>query len=144
MKNLNDKNKIFVDTNVLVGSFIQDATHEDEKRCWKYLCSVTGKRIYVSSLSVAQLVSVLQKKMPNSEIVRHVKTILSKAIVIDFTEKDIVASLHIDGHDLEDNMQYVLSQKMKCGIIITQNKKDYVNYLNIDVIKAKEHRSINQ
>lgn len=140
----NDKNKIFIDTNVLIGAFTPSKHSDAEKRCWKYVCSLTGKKLYVSSLSVAQFVSVLQHKLGNDEVIRNVKQILSKVYVIDFSEKDIERSLDIEGHDLEDNIQYVISQKLKCGILITQNKKDYINYLNVDVIRAQEHRSINQ
>ena len=142
--NKSDKNNIFIDTNVLIGAFAPGKRNEEEKKCWKYVCSLTGKRIFVSSLSVAQFVSVLQHKIDQTDIVKHVRNILSKTTVIDFTEKDIEKSLTVEGHDLEDNIQYVLSRKMRCGILITQNKKDYVNYLNVDVIRANEHRIINQ
>lgn len=142
--NKSDKNNIFIDTNVLIGAFAPGKRNEEEKKCWKYVCSLTGKRIFVSSLSVAQFVSVLQHKIDQTDIVKHVRNILSKTTVIDFSEKDIEKSLTVEGHDLEDNIQYVLSRKMRCGILITQNKKDYVNYLNVDVIRANEHRIINQ
>lgn len=140
----NDKNKIFIDTNVLIGAFASGKKNEEEKKCWKYVCSLTGKKLFVSSLSVAQFVSVFQRKMEQDDVAKYVRTILSKATIVEFSEKDIEKSLSIEGHDMEDNMQYVLSQKMRCGILITQNKKDYVNYLNVDVIRAKEHRTINQ
>lgn len=145
MTSTNNKNNIYIATNVLIGAFAPDKRFEAEKKCWQYVCSLTGKRVFVSSLSVAQLVSTFQKrKLKKDDIVVNVKRILSKVTVVDFTEKDITDSLSIDGRDLEDNMQCAVSRKVKCGILITQNKKDYINYLNVDILTAKECRSINQ
>jgi len=36
--------------------------------CLHYLYSIVGKRLYISSLSVAQLISVYQKRKTNEEI----------------------------------------------------------------------------
>jgi predicted nucleic acid-binding protein len=54
-------NRIFVDTNVLVGGYSGDVRFQKDADCLHYLYSLTGKRLYVSSLSVAQLISVYQK-----------------------------------------------------------------------------------
>ena len=73
-------NHIFVDTrsnsvrlqgkNVLVGGYSGDARFQKDADCLHYLYSLTGKRLYISTLSVAQLISMFQKKRKNDEIVR--------------------------------------------------------------------------
>ena len=55
-------NRIFVDTNVLVGGYSSNVRFQKDADCLHYLYSLTGKRLYVSSLSVAQLISVYRKK----------------------------------------------------------------------------------
>ena len=55
-------NHIFVDTNVLVGGYSGDARFQKDADCLHYLYSLTGKRLYISTLSVAQLISMFQKK----------------------------------------------------------------------------------
>ena len=60
-------NHIFVDTNVLVGGYSNDVHFQKDKECLHYLCSLVGKRIYISSLSVAQLIAIYQKKKSNEE-----------------------------------------------------------------------------
>lgn len=90
MTNTYNKNNIFVDTNVLIGAFAPGKRFQAEKKCWKYVCSLPGKRIYVSSLSVAQLVSLFQKrKAEKDDIVAYVRGILAKANVVEFSEHDI-------------------------------------------------------
>ena len=140
-----NQNHIFIDTNIIIGAYLKNKKYEDEKRCWDYLTSLVGKKIYVSSLSIAQFVSMFQHHKINKMLIRdHVRNILTKVNIIDFTKDDIKRSLLVKENDLEDNIQYVLANKLKCGIFFTQNTKDYNTYINIAVYTAKEHRTIKQ
>lgn len=140
-----NQNHIFIDTNIIIGAYLSDKKYEKERRCWNYLTSLIGKKIYISSLSVAQFVSTLQHHKINRELIRdYVKNILAKVNIIDFTKDDITKSLLIKENDLEDNIQYILANKLKCGLFFTQNTKDYNSYLNIAVYTAQEHRAIEQ
>ena len=136
-------NHIFVDTNVLVGGYSGDARYKKDEACLHYLYSLTGKKLYISTLSVAQLISMFQKKK-NDEIVRIVRDLQHRFTVIDFTNRDIDAALVENGGDIEDNVQFVLAQKQKCSIIVTNNYKDYRLFYNISVVKPDEVRSIPQ
>jgi predicted nucleic acid-binding protein len=137
-------NHIFVDTNVLVGGYSGDARFQKDEACLHYLYSLTGKRLYISSLSVAQLISTFQKKKKNDEIVRIVRDLQHRFNVIDFAARDIDAALVETGGDIEDNVQYVLARKQKCSIIVTNNFKDYRLFFNLRVIKPERVRSIPQ
>ena len=137
-------NHIFVDTNVLVGGYSGDARYKKDEACLHYLYSLTGKKLYIATLSVAQLISMFQKKKKNDEIVRIVRDLQHRFTVIDFTNRDIDAALVENGGDIEDNVQFVLAQKQKCSIIVTNNYKDYRLFYNISVVKPDEVRSIPQ
>ena len=137
-------NRIFVDTNVLVGGYRGDVRFQKDTDCLHYLYSLTGKRLYVSSLSVAQLISVYQKKKKNDEIVRIVRDLQHRFNIVDFTNRDIDAALIENGGDIEDNVQYVLARKQKCSVIITNNFKDYRLFFNLRVIKPERVRTISQ
>lgn len=137
-------NHIFVDTNVLVGGYSGDVRFKKDEACLHYLYLLTDKRLYISSLSVAQLISMLQKKKKNDEIVRIVRDLQHRFNVIDFAARDIDAALVENGGDIEDNVQYVLARKQKCSIIITNNFKDYRLFFNVRVIKPERVRSIPQ
>ena len=137
-------NHIFVDTNVLVGGYSGDARFQKDEACLHYLYSLTGKRLYISSLSVAQLISMFQKKKKNDEIISIVRDLRHRFNVIDFAARDIDAALIETGGDIEDNVQYVLARKQKCSIIVTNNFKDYCLFFNVRVIKPERVRSIPQ
>ena len=139
-----NSNHIFVDTNVLVGGYSGDARFQKDADCLHYLYSLTGKRLYISTLSVAQLISMFQKKKKNDEIVRIVRDLQHRFNVIDFTNRDIEAALVETGTDIEDNVQYVLAMKQKCGLIVTNNYKDYRLLLNIRAVRPERVRAIPQ
>ncbi len=134
-----NKNNIFVDTNVLIGAW---ADKKVDKDCLDYLFSLTGKRLFTSSLSIAQLVSVFQKKKGNAEIKTIVRYLLSKFTVLSFTDKDIEDSLGIEATDMEDTIQYVISRKFNCLHFITNNKKDYNRFYILNIIAPTQIRVI--
>ena len=135
-------NHIFVDTNVLVGGYSGDKRFQKDGDCLHYLYSLTGKRLYISSLSVAQLISVYQKKKTNEEITQVVRDLQHHFVIIDFTNRDINAALIETGADIEDNVQYVLAMKQKCSIIITNNFKDYRLLQNVRAVRPERVRAI--
>ena len=137
-------NHIFVDTNVLVGGYSGDAKFQKDDDCLRYLFSLTGKRLYISSLSVAQLISIYQKKKSNAEITAVVRDLQHRFNIIDFTAKDIDAALKETGADIEDNVQFVLAKKQKCYIVVTNNYKDYRFLQGIEVLRPAKVRKIPQ
>ena len=139
-----NSNHIFVDTNVLVGGYSGDSRFQKDADCLHYLYSLTGKKLYISTLSVAQLISMYQKKKKNEEIVSIVRDLQHRFNVIDFTNHDIDAALVETGGDIEDNVQFVLARKQKCSIIVTNNYKDYRLFYNISVVKPDGVRTIPQ
>ncbi|MDR3093684.1 MAG: type II toxin-antitoxin system VapC family toxin [Bacteroidales bacterium] len=140
MKQAN-KNHIFIDTNILIGAC---ANKETDQKCLNYLFSLQGKKLYISALSIAQFVSVFQKKLNNEAIKKEVRYLQSKFNILSFTENDINDSLHFKYSDIEDSIQYIVSQKFNCAYIITNNKKDYANFLPIVALLPTQVRIISK
>ena len=131
-------NHIFVDTNVLNGFYL---SREADVRCLKYLFSLTGKKLFISSLSIGQFVAFFQKKITNDKMKENIRYLFTKFTVIDFGEQDIQKSLLYNYFDMEDVIQYVIGTKMKCYYFIT-NDKQFSAFRNIEAIKAIEIRNI--
>ena len=134
-----NKNHIFVDTNVLIGYFVRQ---QKDVEALMYLFSLVGKKLYISSLSIAQVVSVLQKKQTNETITDFVRYLMGKFNVISFTENDAKEALKLKVSDIEDNIQYAMAIKLKCFRFVTNNAKDYTNFEDIDVVKPAKIRKI--
>ena len=137
-------NHIFVDTNVIVGAYCGDGKHQVDEDCLRYLFSLNGKRLFISALSIAQLVSIFQKKHSNEEIVNIVRQLQHRFSIISFTNNDIDDALVETGADIEDNVQYVLAKKQKCRILVTNNIKDYRLLMGVEAIKPSKIRIISR
>lgn len=142
MKDLknNNRDNIFVDTNVLIGYF---AGLEKDKKCLDYLFSTKiqkkKKRLYISSLSIAQFVATFQRRKVSDEKIRkQIKYYQTKFNVIEFTEKDVDEALKFDIIDMEDAIQFILGKKVKCLYYITNNIKDYKDIDNIILVKPSQ------
>ena len=55
-------NHVFVDTNVLIGAYSGDARYQTDSDCLHYLYTIVGKRLYISTLSLAQFVLARKQK----------------------------------------------------------------------------------
>ena len=137
-------NHFFVDTNVIIGAYCGDGKHQVDIDCLHYLFSLNGKRLFTSALSVAQLVSMFQKKHSNEEIIDIVHQLQHRFTIVSFTANDIDEALVETGADIEDNMQYVIAKKQKCRILVTNNIKDYRLLMGIEAIKPSKIRIISR
>jgi predicted nucleic acid-binding protein len=136
-----NENHIFVDTNVLIGYFVK---RQKDVAALNYIFSLKGKRLYTSSLSIAQVISILQKKHTNDTIKKFATYLMGKFNIISFVEEDVKTALKLKGTDIEDNIQYALSQKLKCYWFVTNNIKDYTSFLDVDVLLPAKVRKILQ
>ena len=133
-----NSNYIFVDTNILNGFYLNKIA---DVECLKYLFSLKGKKLFVSSLSIGQLVAFFHKKITNDKMKDIIRYLFTKFTIIEFNEQDIQKSLIYDYSDLEDTIQYVIGTKMKCFYFIT-NDKHFATFRNIKALKSSEIRSI--
>jgi predicted nucleic acid-binding protein len=138
--------RIYIDTNVLNNYFTKQTA---DVQCLNYLFSKVRKEIlFTSSLAVVQTVSLLQKARKGrkafsyKEAVASGEKIYSKFSVIDLSSDDVKAGFQYQSKDIEDNVHYVLSQKLKCSIIITNNISDYSYFRNILSLSPSDITSI--
>ena len=115
---------------------------KNDKNALNYLFELQGKRLFTSTLAVAQLISVFQKKKTNTEIKKIVKAIQAKFEVLSFVDDDITQAVDVAAADIEDNIQYIISLKKKCFYFITNNTKDYKYFADIKVLEPKQIRAI--
>jgi len=135
-----NENHIFVDTNVLNGYYLNIAA---DVECLKYLYSLKGKRLFISSLTIGQFVAFFEKRLTNDKIKEIIRYLFTKFTIIDFGEKDIQKSLLFQYSDMEDTIQYVIATKLKCYYFVT-NDKGFSTFRNIEAIKSVQIRNIDR
>ena len=99
--------------------------------------------IVLENLAVVQTISKLQstgksdkrKAYSRETTIKRLDEILPKFTILDLSFSDIKAGfIHLNS-DIEDNVHYVLSQKMKCNAILTNNIKDFTFFKDITVVE---------
>lgn len=136
------KRRIYIDTNVLVGSFRKIKA---DSEALKYLFQLKDNELYTSALAISQTISTLQGKRKSVEyrrqIVDYINVLLHKISVIGFVEPDIKKAMAMENVDIEDNIQFVLGSKERCFIYVTNNVKDF-KYNSVYAVKPEKVRSI--
>lgn len=145
----NNENHIFIDTNCIV-CYLSDkynilkTKYPENTAALKYLLSLNGKKLYLSSLTIAQVTAKMQSILGANKMTKEIEDLLNRFEIIEFNEKDIRSALHNPlSEDIEDVYQYELSQKVKCFYVMTNNTKDYSALLNIVAfVPAKVRKTI--
>lgn len=109
----------------------------------RFLGGLNGKKLYISSLSVAQITAKLQKQLGAEAMIKEIATFVHKYNIIEFNEQDIKQAISATlAKDIEDLYQYEMSQKVKCFYIMTNNIKDFSSLANIVAFTPKKVRKI--
>lgn len=129
--------RIYVDTNVLINYC---TVQNNDIQALKYIFSKRRKEVlFTSSLAVVQTISKLQsdsrqykrKAYSRDTTIEKLNEILPKFTVLDLSISDIEAGFKLLNKDVEDSVHYILSQKMKCDAILTNNTKDFDYFNNV-------------
>ena len=132
--------RIYVDTNVLINYCTEQSA---DVKALQYIFSKRRKEVlFTSSLAVVQTITKLQsgskqhnrKAYSRETTIDKLNEILPKFTVIDLSLSDIKTGFNLLNSDIEDSVHYVLSQKMKCDAILTNNKKDFLFFNDISII----------
>ena len=119
--------KVFLDTNIVADLFLKR-----EPFCQNSLKLFTlgfHKKItlYVSSLSYATL-AYLCRKMKKEERVLLFEKLRSLTVTTTVDRQTVDMALVSGFDDLEDAMQYYSAISSKVDVVLTRNKKDFVDH----------------
>jgi hypothetical protein len=118
--------KIFLDANILV-DFIDD---QREQHSFAKKIIIDSLRLgdeLFTSCDIVTTLYYLSAKTDKNRALNEIVKINAFCKVIEFSNVEVVQTCELMNqdnhfHDLEDTIQYVLAQKMKCDIIITNDK----------------------
>lgn len=134
--------RIYVDTNVLINYCTEQSA---DVKALHYIFSKRRKEaLFTSSLAIVQTVTKLQsgskqylrKGYSRETTIKKLDGILPRFTVLDLSLLDIQSGFNHLNSDLEDNVHYVLSQKMKCNAILTNNIKDFAFFKDVTAIES--------
>jgi len=138
----NKVKRIYVDTNVLINYCTEQSA---DVKALHYVFSKRRKEVlFTSSLAIVQTITKLQsgskqhlrKGYSRETTIKKLAEILPKFTVLDLLLSDIQSGFNHLNSDIEDNIHYVLSQKMKCNAILTNNIKDFAFFKDVAAIET--------
>ena len=116
---------LLIDANVLLDIIMKRLEFiKDSSVIWK-LCETGKVKGYVSSLTIASIVDIMQKEMDPQKI-EEVLSMLS--MIFEFTDlcvSDIQQAARMQWNDYEDAIQSATAQRIHADFIITRNIKDF-------------------
>jgi len=129
--------RIYVDTNVLINYC---TGQKNDVQALRHVFSKRRKEVlFTSSLAVVQTITKLQagskmhkrKAYSRESTITLLNEILPKFTVLNLELPDIKAGFNHLNSDIEDSVHYVLSQKMKCDAILTNNTQHFTYFRDI-------------
>ena len=127
--------KIFIDTNVFL-----DALLNRNKGLSKKLIQHLEQQnieISLSDISVINIAYIIRKDFSKDEIKEVVNILLKKHKIVCASGKIIEDANNSKFKDFEDGVQYFCAKKIEADLIISNNKKDFLES-DIFVLKADE------
>jgi predicted nucleic acid-binding protein len=129
--------KVFVDTDIILDLL---SNREPFYIHSANLFSAADKneiKIYVSSLSFANLNYILSKQLSTDQAKKKLFKFKTLVSVLSVTDKVIELALSSDFKDFEDAIQYFTAIENNIQILLTRNLKDY-KYAEISVLTAEQ------
>ena len=119
------KKKIFIDSDVILDLMITDRGFQNQAIVLFNAFSEKRYEVFTSSLVMANVFYVANKKRKKSEIVSVFKKLRSFLNILPVSQKAFDKSLVSDFKDFEDALQHFAALENKISTIITRNKKDF-------------------
>lgn len=119
---------IFIDSNILFDFvFNRHGFYEDAFKIFA-LAENKDNCLFVSALSIVNGVYVAKRYNLSLEAIKKsFKEISSFVNIVDLKGKTVTDCLDLEWKDYEDSTQYLTALSVDANVIVTRNKKDFVN-----------------
>lgn len=125
--------KIFIDTNIFLDLILK---RDDFEKALLIFNAIERRVIdgTIADITILNIDYIAKKQV--KDIRDFLKHINQRFQIVGADNESISEALNIDNNDLEDNVQYILTKKHKCEIIVSNDKTFYSK--NIPVISSAE------
>ena len=110
--------RVFLDTNILI-DFALDGIIS----------------LHASFLTFANMAYIMRNKVDVYELFNDLCKFIS---VLPMDEKQLHTALTHRVHDFEDMLQYQCATTAHCDVIVTNNRKDFIEFCDLPVMTAME------
>ncbi len=132
--------KVFLDTNVLLDSFLKNRPYFDEASAIISACEFGEVEGYVSYLTLANIAYIMRKDIEHEQLMKILQKTMKILNVLPMEKSQLEAAVKIDAPDFEDVLQYECAKAGGCKTIVTSNTKHFKFCKNnIDVVSTEDY-----
>lgn len=118
---------VFIDTNIVIDFYQKREPFYTEAEALFQLALDREIRMLVSSTTLINSFYLLKKFYPRDLLYKKMRDLFMLVSVCDVTAENVASALAAEWQDFEDCIQYISATSSNADVIITRNKKDYVN-----------------
>lgn len=130
--------KIFVDTNVVIDLLAKREPFYKEAQDLFTLSDKKEIQLFISSLTFANAYYSIVRHHKEVDAKKYLSKFKVLVTILSLEDKAIELSLASDFKDFEDGLQYFVAMDNEADVILTRNKKDFINS-KIPVMTAGEY-----
>lgn len=131
--------KVFLDTNVLMDSFLDDRPHHDEASAIISACEFGDIEGCVSYLTLANMAYAMRKDVGKDRLKEILRKCLQLFDVLPMDDSQMSSALDVEAPDFEDVLQYECAKDSGCEIIVTSNTKHFKFCKDIEVASTVDY-----
>jgi predicted nucleic acid-binding protein len=128
--------RVFLDTNILLDAALRREHCEDADSLLQ-LGDDSKIQLCASCISYITIAYVLRRHS-KEEIYAYEQALREGIDVLGIDSGQLDYAINNPVNDFEDMMQYCCAKAGKCDVIITNNKKDFLEFCDIPVMTAAE------
>jgi predicted nucleic acid-binding protein len=130
-------NKIFLDTNILLDYYLNRPGADAAEKVFEK--AYTGKiTLYASTLTFATFAYVVKKNNTREEVYYALDEVEKRIMALTMDRKQLRQAINHPCRDFEDMLQYQCAKAAKCDAIITNNKRDFLEFSKLPCLTAEE------
>ena len=129
--------KTFLDTNVILDAFLPDRPSAEAARQILAIGNETD-RLYLSSLSMANLDYVLRKNLGKDRAIGILDALFKRYYILPVNDMNVCEALRSDCPDFEDSLQFSCADYGNCDCIVTGNTRHFKAFAPLPVFTPEE------
>ena len=128
--------RIFLDTNILIDYIDNRAGADNAEQI--FACGFSGEALlFASALSFANIAYII-KRLTQEEKYDALSQMANVVEIVDLRKQEVIAAIAQPVKDFEDMLQYQCAKAAKCDAIITNNKRDFLEFSKLPCLTAEE------
>lgn len=129
--------KIFLDTNAILDYYLNRPNADAVEKIF-ILANAQKLVLFASTLTFANFAYVIKREHSKEELYTFLDEVERRINALPMDKKQLRNAINHPSKDFEDMLQYQCAIAGGCEVIVTNNKKDFVDFSTLPLFTAVE------